>query len=501
MITVRVRDRDVYAIPLWPITTGSVGLPVAFEFDEAWDGLTKIAVFRGSDTDVEVALLIDACVVPPEVLTVAGGDLYIGVYGRDAYGTTVIPTIWGKAGHIYDGTAPEDPDPTDPTPEWSYQVQQAAANALRIAQGVAAAAENGDFDGEDGVSPTVTITTITGGHRVTITDKDHPTGQSFDVMDGEDGEGGGGGTTDYDLLFVDRSYTYAQVETAYSAGKKVMFFENGELFPVLLHPTNQFIFIRSILNGGIRTVTITSSANWAFQTDANPGSFVKFTSMSLTDDKKEQARTNIGAGTYSKPSGGIPASDLASAVQESLNKADAALPKAGGTMSGAIAMGSNKITGLANGTADGDAVNLGQVSGLISTNTAFFRGSFASKAALLAVAWQTSDPSASYYVTNNDYAVVLDDESQSDECWRYVYVAGTGWQAQYRINETPLTPAQLAALNSGATAALIAQITANQTAIAGKIDKPSNPTSGQFLVYNGTTWAATTVPSANGVNF
>lgn len=39
-------------------------------------------------------------------------------------------------------------------------------------------------DGDDGVSPTITITTITGGHRVTITDADHPSGQSFDVMDG-----------------------------------------------------------------------------------------------------------------------------------------------------------------------------------------------------------------------------------------------------------------------------------------------------------------------------
>ena len=40
-------------------------------------------------------------------------------------------------------------------------------------------------DGVDGVSPEVTITAITGGHTVTITDADHPSGQSFDVMDGE----------------------------------------------------------------------------------------------------------------------------------------------------------------------------------------------------------------------------------------------------------------------------------------------------------------------------
>lgn len=48
-------------------------------------------------------------------------------------------------------------------------------------------------DGTDGVSPEVTITTITGGHRVTITDADHPLGQSFDVMDGEDAELPSGG--------------------------------------------------------------------------------------------------------------------------------------------------------------------------------------------------------------------------------------------------------------------------------------------------------------------
>lgn len=41
---------------------------------------------------------------------------------------------------------------------------------------------------------------------------------------------------------------------------------------------------------------------------------VKFTEQELTEEQKAQARTNIGAGTYSKPSGGIPASDLESGV-------------------------------------------------------------------------------------------------------------------------------------------------------------------------------------------
>lgn len=44
--------------------------------------------------------------------------------------------------------------------------------------------------GEDGVSPTVEITTVTGGHAVTITDADHPSGQTFNVLDGQDGQDG-----------------------------------------------------------------------------------------------------------------------------------------------------------------------------------------------------------------------------------------------------------------------------------------------------------------------
>lgn len=48
-------------------------------------------------------------------------------------------------------------------------------------------------DGTDGVSPEVSLIPITGGTRVTITDADHPQGQSFDVMDGVDGQDGAPG--------------------------------------------------------------------------------------------------------------------------------------------------------------------------------------------------------------------------------------------------------------------------------------------------------------------
>lgn len=42
-------------------------------------------------------------------------------------------------------------------------------------------------------------------------------------------------------------------------------------------------------------------------------------------------------------------------------------------------------------------------------------------------------------LTNNDYAVVSNDETHSNECWRYIYNADThSWLAQYKVNETPI---------------------------------------------------------------
>lgn len=55
------------------------------------------------------------------------------------------------------------------------------------------------------------------------------------------------------------------------------------------------------------------------------------------------------------------------------------LAKTGGTMSGAIAMGSTKITGLANGTAAGDAVNKGQVDARI-LSCAYYLGTLSATA-------------------------------------------------------------------------------------------------------------------------
>ena len=72
--------------------------------------------------------------------------------------------------------------------------------------------------------------------------------------------------------------------------------------------------------------------------------------------------------------------------------------------------------------------------------------------------------------TRNDYCVVLSDESKQDPITlenpttRYIYQNGQ-WEYQYTVNKTALTAAQLAAINSGITQALVTQIGTNQTNI------------------------------------
>ena len=96
---------------------------------------------------------------------------------------------------------------TDPTvPDWAKQPEKPSYTADEVGAmssetlpeaintALAQAKESGEFDGaagQDGVSPTVTVIDITGGHRVTITDANGT--KYFDVMDGKDGSGGGTG--------------------------------------------------------------------------------------------------------------------------------------------------------------------------------------------------------------------------------------------------------------------------------------------------------------------
>lgn len=97
------------------------------------------------------------------------------------------------------------------------------------------------------------------------------------------------------------------------------------------------------------------------------------------------------------------------------------------------------------------------VNSSVNAVAATFRGNFATKAAL--DAWQTANPGVA---KKNDYAIVEQDETHSNQQWRYLYQ--TAWEAQYKVNDAPFTEAQNAAINSGATKAII-------DSIANKLNK------------------------------
>lgn len=116
------------------------------------------------------------------------------------------------------------------------------------------------------------------------------------------------------------------------------------------------------------------------------------------------------------------------------------------------------------------------VNSTTQTATANFRGNWATWADVPVNAEDYPlDYAQSRTPTVNDYLVVQDASGYTGETlegtWRFKYsgewsVNGkNGWHPEYQVNETPLTAAQLAALNSGATEAKINQITTNQNAI------------------------------------
>ena len=226
------------------ITTRSSGIQVQFLFSSDWDGLSKFAVFRNAEIEesvIPIALPASGLTeLPAENCDAEYVDekVYVGVYGTDGLGHIIIPTIWVSLGVLKEGAAYEGMDPPQPTPDMWAQILAIAQNAgaenaaaAEQSAGEAEASKEAIQDmnvqaetlpdespltvtkevdsetgavtlifgltrgpkgnkGDDGYSPTIMITPIQGGHRFTVTDKEHPSGQSFDVMNGAKGDKG-----------------------------------------------------------------------------------------------------------------------------------------------------------------------------------------------------------------------------------------------------------------------------------------------------------------------
>lgn len=156
-------------------STGTDTVQIGLDFSEEWDALSKIAVFRAYETQIDVAFTGDSVQIPVQVLTRQDVHLLFGVYGVNASGSVVIPTIWADLGIIQPGPDPTDADNYGPPALGLYaQLEALAASAAASA----AAAATGAYAGsvaftvnavghlimsatQDGVTTTSDLGTVT----------------------------------------------------------------------------------------------------------------------------------------------------------------------------------------------------------------------------------------------------------------------------------------------------------------------------------------------------
>jgi hypothetical protein len=134
--------------------------------------------------------------IPAECVAMTGYNLKVGFYGT-AGDTVAIPTIWADLGMVTDAADPSGDTSTNPLlPVWAQiwaeleKISQNGGNASkedveRLVEAYLAENPPQGKPGEDGISPTVTVEDIEGGHRLTI--KDATGTKTVDVMDGTEG--------------------------------------------------------------------------------------------------------------------------------------------------------------------------------------------------------------------------------------------------------------------------------------------------------------------------
>lgn len=189
MINIKVNERCI--LDNYPtVSSGGVNdNELHFEFCKpaAWNGLTKVAIFTASEQSVRVELIEDKCYIPAEVLK-AEGDITIGVYGYELVGEDTVALRRSPVPFVVtveEGSYRESA--SEPTPQQADICEQ----ALAVAQSVRADADSGLFngaDGQDGYSPTATVTQTASGATITITDKNGTT--TANISNGDTGPQG-----------------------------------------------------------------------------------------------------------------------------------------------------------------------------------------------------------------------------------------------------------------------------------------------------------------------
>lgn len=120
------------------ITAGTVGLPVEFEFDRAWDGLSKTAVFHVGCKQMMADIIDNMAIVPWEILQHPSLRLNIGVYGASVDGAVAIVSTWSTVGDIHQGANPHN----DPLANPAIPIWQKILHAIGVMPGLKTETKN-----------------------------------------------------------------------------------------------------------------------------------------------------------------------------------------------------------------------------------------------------------------------------------------------------------------------------------------------------------------------
>ena len=317
---VKVAKTTCETMRLVPIPKGIVGATVSIEYtDSAWDDLQKTVIFR-SGVIKDVLDVGSEVVIPAEVVSRAGVNLYMGVYGVDTANNVVIPTIWTELGLVNGAAAPSGDSSTDPSlPVWAQiqamigdldNLDTAAKSNLVAAVNEALTRSGGEVDpatvqkivedylkanppaaGKDGITPTIgsngnwyigdtdtgkpsrgedgevpdiqigTVTTLPAGSDATASmggTAENPL-LNLGIPKGADGRSGGSGGTDISLGLTSATVGQTVRIKAVDADGKPTAWEAADL-PAGAGETWQFI-TEITLDDAVNVVTINKDAN------------------------------------------------------------------------------------------------------------------------------------------------------------------------------------------------------------------------------------------------
>ena len=148
------------------LTVGMAGAEVEFLFDDAWDDLAKIAVFRQCGISKDVALVGTTSTIPHEVLALEGIPVEIGVYGTNESDSVVIPTVWAETRPVQSGADPSGDESLPVTIPYYAQLAEAVNTLVADIENRLA---RGDFNGiyigeEEPTDPNVMVWIKTDGY-------------------------------------------------------------------------------------------------------------------------------------------------------------------------------------------------------------------------------------------------------------------------------------------------------------------------------------------------